>query len=214
VIANGYDEERFREVETAASKRPAGEAPTVLVHSGLLYPSERDPRAFFGAVAALRRDGTISASTLQIVLRATGFDEEYRPMLRAQGIEDVIRIEPAVDYRSALAEMLSADGLLLFQASNCNHQIPAKLYEYLRARRPIFAMTDSTGDTARVLAAAEIDTVVPLDSQDQIAGGLRRFLDAVRGGSAPMAGPEAIRQLSRRARAGELAALLHTVARI
>ena len=38
--------------------------------------------------------------------------------------------------------MLRADGLLILQAANCNEQIPAKLYKYLRARRPIVALTD------------------------------------------------------------------------
>ncbi len=213
VIPNGYDEERFLEVEQGASDRPARGSPTVLVHSGLLYPSERDPRAFFAAVAALRREGAISAATLQIVLRASGFDDEYRPMLEGQGIGDIIRLEPAVGYRAALAEMLAADGLLLFQASNCNHQVPAKIYEYLRARRPIFAMTDAAGDSARVLTGAGVDTVVPLDSQHQIAEGLRRFLDALRRGTAPLASPEEIRRHSRRSRAGELAALLDSLAR-
>ena len=213
VISNGYDEEKFVQAEQGISAPSAGHSPSILVHSGLLYPSERDPRAFFGAIGALRREGKITPATLQVVLRASGFDEEYRPMLREQGIEDVVRFEPAVGYREALAEMLTADGLLLFQASNCNHQIPAKIYEYLRARRPIFAMTDPVGDTAHVLAAAGIDTVVPLDSQPRIAEGLLRFLQAIRQGDAPLPGREEILRHSRRARAGELAALLDAVVR-
>jgi glycosyltransferase involved in cell wall biosynthesis len=213
VIPNGYDEESFRDVEREEALRPAAESPLLLVHSGILYPSERDPRAFFAAIAALRREGAISPSTLQIVLRATGFDEEYRPMLREQGIDDVIRLEPAVGYRAALAEMLAADGLLLFQSASCNHQIPAKIYEYLRARRPIFAMTDPGGDTARVLAEAGVDTMAPLDAQPRIAAGLLRFLDAIRRRTAPLPGPDEIRRHSRRARAAELAALLDAAVR-
>ena len=65
-------------------------------------------------------------------------------------------MEPGVSFRNAVAEMLSADGLLIFQASNCNHQIPAKVYEYFRAKRPIFAMTDPKGDTASLLKSMGI----------------------------------------------------------
>jgi len=211
IIPNGYDEESFRDVERDLPRRPDGGAPVVLVHSGLLYPSERDPRAFFAAIGALRRKGTISPSTLRVVLRASGFDDDFRPLLRQEGIEDIIRFEPAVGYRAALTEMLTADGLLLFQASNCNHQIPAKVYEYLRARRPIFAMTDQKGDTARVLTEAGIDTVVPLDAPDRIAEGLARFLENIRRGAAPLAEPEEIRRHSRRSRTEDLAALLDSV---
>ncbi|MGH7681978.1 MAG: glycosyltransferase, partial [Candidatus Eiseniibacteriota bacterium] len=213
VIPNGFEEGSFRDAEASASRPHPEGGPTVLVHSGLLYPSERDPRGFFAALGSLRRDGKISSSTIQVILRATGFDEDYRPMLRAEGIEDIVRLEPSIGYREALGEMLDADGLLLFQASNCNHQIPAKVYEYLRARRPIFAMTDPVGDTARVLVEAKIDTVVPLDSKAAIADGLVRFLEAVRRGSAPLASSEEIERHSRRARARELATLLDAVAK-
>ena len=211
VIPNGYDEGPFHDAEGAAGRTRAEGAPTVLVHSGLLYPNERDPRAFFDALASLRRQGAVSSSTLQVVLRATGFDDPYRPMLRERGIEDLVRLEPPLGYRAALAEMLAADGLLLFQAANCNHQIPAKVYEYLRARRPIFAMTDSGGDTARVLREAGVDSIVPLDSAEKIAQGLSTFLDALRRKAAAVPGPEVVDRYSRRARARELAALLDSI---
>ena len=42
-------------------------------------------------------------------------------------------------------------GLLLLQASNCNDQVPAKAYEYLRCHRPVLALTDPAGDTAELL---------------------------------------------------------------
>jgi glycosyltransferase involved in cell wall biosynthesis len=212
VIPNGYDEERFLDAERERPARAPG-SPRVLVHSGILYPSERDPRAFFSALGTLRRDGRISAATLQVVLRATSFDDHYRPMLREAGIDDIVRLEPAVGYRAALAEMLDADGLLLFQASNCNHQIPAKVYEYFRARRPIFAMTDPAGDTAGMLAAAGVDTVAPIDSAPRIAEGLARLLDAIPLGTAPLPSPDEVRRHSRRSQAGDLAAVFDSLAR-
>jgi hypothetical protein len=212
VIPNGYDEGPFHDVESAGIPERAAGAPLVLVHSGLLYPSERDPRPFFDALGALRRRGTVTPATLRVVLRASGFDDAYRPMLKDRGIEEIVRLEPPLGYRAALAELLAADGLLLFQAANCNHQIPAKLYEYLRAKRPIFAMTDAQGDTARVLFDAGVANVVPLDSEPAIVEALPRFLEAARRGTAPVPGSEVVDRYSRRARARELAALLESVA--
>ena len=216
IIPNGYDEEKVQEVEriagTAGLRAPEG-APILLVHSGLLYPSERDPRPFFAAIAALKSRGEISASTLRVVLRATGYDDLYVKLLRESGIDDIVRLEPHVGYTAALSEMLAADGLILFQAANCNHQIPAKLYEYLRVRRPVFAMTDAAGDTAAVLAESGVDTVVPLDVSARIEDGLRGFLRSVRERTAPVPTLAAVARYSRRARAKELAALLEDVAR-
>ncbi len=116
-----------------------------------MYRSERDPTALFDALASLKRDGRVAASTLRIVLRASGNEAEYAAMLRDRGIEDLVQLAPGLEYLAALREMLGVDGLLLMQAANCNAQVPAKLYEYVRAGRPILALTDPAGDTARTL---------------------------------------------------------------
>ncbi|MHB8847456.1 MAG: glycosyltransferase, partial [Burkholderiales bacterium] len=81
-----------------------------------------------------------------------------------------------------LTEMLTTDGLLILQASNCNHQIPAKLYEYMRAGRPILALTDPVGDTAKLLQEAGIHTIAPLDDVEAIQEKLLDFLTAVQQG--------------------------------
>ena len=214
VIENGYDEAAFAAAEAlpgdgAAQARRNG--PLVLVHSGTVYASERDPRPFFAALADLKARGRVGPQTLKVVLRATGCDEYLRGLLRPLGIIDMVMLAPPVGYRAALAEMLAADGLLVLQAANCNDQVPAKLYEYLRARRPILAFTDTAGDTARTLADAGIDTIAPLDSEARIAEQLIRFLALVRDGRAPVADAPRIAAASRRSRTVELARQLEAV---
>jgi hypothetical protein len=108
--------------------------------------------------------------------------------------------------------MIASDGLVVLQAANCNNQVPAKLYEYLRARRPILALTDPAGDTAAVLRNAGIDTIARLDSQEEIAQLLVRFLELVRQQRAPLAGESTIAAGSRRSRTIELARVLDAVA--
>ena len=211
LIANGYDEDSFVEAEKSAPKPRASGSPAVLVHSGLLYPSERDPRVFFAALAEMMREGVASPANTNVILRASGYDEYYEQIIREHGLQGIVRLEPAIPYRAALGEMLSADGLLIFQASNCNHQVPAKLYEYLRARRPILALTDPTGDTAAVLRDAGLQTIAPLDSKDRIKAALTEFLQAIRERRSVTASAAAIMRYSRRSQASELAALLDSL---
>jgi glycosyltransferase involved in cell wall biosynthesis len=212
VLPNGYDEAPFAEAERDLAPRPAG-GPVTLVHSGILYPSERDPRQFFDALAEMKRTHAVDAKTLRIVLRASGHEDTHRAEISKRGIGDLVALEPQIPYREALKEMLLADGLLLFQASNCNHQVPAKVYEYFRARRPIFAMTDSAGDTAKVLRDAGIDTIVPLDDAAKIARGLAAFLAQARAGTAPLVPPGEVERHSRRGRTAELAGVLAAASR-
>lgn len=209
LIENGFDEDSFRSVGAAAPAR-AGTRFT-LVHSGLVYPSERDPSALFAALAALAQAGDIAGANLRVILRASGHDEVLKPVIARLGLGAIVELAPALPYRAALAEMLSADGLLLLQGANCNAQIPAKLYEYLRAGRPLLALTDPAGDTAAKLRSCGIDTIAPLASAPAIAQALLRFMRLARSGSAPVAPPAVVACHSRAARTAELAILFNSI---
>jgi glycosyltransferase involved in cell wall biosynthesis len=211
-IPNGYDEQHFIEAERLASGRSAEKTRTILLHSGVLYYTpDRDPTAFFAAVAKLRRDRKISSASLRVVLRASGYESDYQALIRQYGIDDIVFLEPAIPYRDALAEMLTVDGLLVFQGYTSNPAIPAKVYEYLRARRPIFALVDSEGDTAQLLKATGVGKIVPLDSEEHIAEGLLDFLQAVRDARAPVLELDAVKYYAREFQTQRLARLLNTI---
>jgi glycosyltransferase involved in cell wall biosynthesis len=179
----------------------------------LLYPTpDRDPKDFFTAIAKLKRENVISVDSLQVVLRSSGYEERYRGQIAQLGIQDIVKLAPSQPYVDALAEMLTADGLLVFQGYTSNPAIPAKLYEYLRARRPIFALVHERGDTAATLRDECVGCIVPLDSPEKIAEGLRQFLTDVRNGVSPVMQLDAVEKHSRDARAAELALLLEKVA--
>jgi len=206
IIENGYDEASFAGLEAQAPQ--VGERPLTLVHSGTVYSSERDPRPLFAALGELLRAGAISGRSLNIVLRASGNDHYLSELVRAEGIQEIVSLQPAIAYRAALKEMQQSDGLLVLQAANCNYQVPAKLYEYLRARRPILALTDPLGDTAAVLRAAGVDSIAPLDSKEAIRRTFVAFLEQLRARRAPVPSEAAVAACSRRARTAQLAAIL------
>jgi glycosyltransferase involved in cell wall biosynthesis len=211
VISNGFDEQMFAGTEEIRPDRNT-RRPLTLLHGGVLYPTpDRDPTALFAAIAKLRSEGRLSTADLKIILRASGHDDRYRKQIQELGIQDMVSLEPAISYRQALAEMLSADGLLLFQGYTSNPAVPAKLYEYLRARRPILAMVDSQGDTAAVLCKAGVGRIVPLESSEQIAVALANFVEGIRAGKEPVATVEEIQRHSREAKSAELAAVLDSV---
>jgi glycosyltransferase involved in cell wall biosynthesis len=212
VIPNGYDEDSFAAAERALQRHTSAPGTKTLLHSGVLYPSERDPKPFLAALGRLKRAGRIRAGTLNIKLRASGHDELIGSLIEQCGVADIVELAPSISYGAALSEMLTVDGLLLLQAANCNHQIPAKLYEYLRAGRPILALTDAAGDTAAVLRSAGIDTLADLADSDDIEAKLPAFIDLVERQSAPRADRTTAARYSRESQAVELAQLLRTVA--
>jgi hypothetical protein len=212
IIPNGYEEETFAEVEVELGLNKRNGAPLHLLHSGVLYPTpDRDPSAFLDALADLKSSGMLNPEQVVVTLRACGFVERYQAMVQARGLNQIVKLAPAIPYRTGLKEMLLADGLLIFQGYTSNPAIPAKLYEYLRARRPIFAMVDAAGDTAATLRSVGTGTIAPLESAEQIRNGLIGFLDQLRNGSAPMGDISAIRVYARETHASLLAELLDEV---
>jgi hypothetical protein len=214
VIPNGYDEEEFSaalsKVPSTASTARAG---FTLVHSGTVYPGDdRSPGPLFRALGALRAEGMLPHG-FRLVLRATGYDAIVAGLAHEAGVTDLVEIAPSLPYGAALQEMVSADALLLLQGSASNPAIPAKLYEYLRARRPILGLTHPDGETHALLQRLNAATLARLDDADSIRGALRGFFAGCTRGDAPLAADADVERFSRRAQTGDLARLLAEVAR-
>jgi len=211
LIPNGYDENDFASLRWPEPRVAATDQPLRLLHTGLVYPEERDPLPFFRALARLKREGKISGKTLNIVFRASGADELFQKMINELNVADIVRLWPHIPYHQALQECVDADGLLIFQAANCDHQIPAKAYEYLRVRKPILAMTTHTGDTAALLNEAGGATIVKLAEEEDIYRNLPDFLSAVRAGTHLLPRLADVQKYTRRSQTRELAKCLTEV---
>jgi hypothetical protein len=208
LIPNGYNEDIFGDIKLKQTNKKSSNDKITIVHSGVIYPSERDPNDFFAALSELKATDEITSSSLNIVLRATGHDDHLRPLLDKYNISDIVELAPSMNYRAALEEMCNAEGLLILQAANCNHQVPAKVYEYFRTGRPILALTDPQGNTAKVVAGSGVDYIAPLDNTLEIKTTLRRFLTDIQQGNAKTASKQAIEGSSREAGTKKLADLL------
>ncbi len=215
VLENGYDEESFASAAVPAGTHDAPSVPAdktsrpmVLLHSGIVYPYERDPTQLFMALGQLKKEGKLGPQDLKIRFRASVHDDLLNQLAQTHGALDFIELCPPIPYRQALSEMLKVDALLVMQASNCNAQIPAKIYEYLRAGKPILALTDPIGDTAGVLREARLDGVVRIDSAQDIALALPAFVYDWRSGNATLPRAEAVRKASRHGRSIAMEAML------
>jgi glycosyltransferase involved in cell wall biosynthesis len=206
VIPNGYDEENFATLVMAPPGARPDNRPLRLLHAGVIYPEERDPRPFFRALARLKRDGHVTAGTVRVDLRDPGSEDYYTAIVQELGIGDLVYLLPALPYRQSLQDCADADALLLFQAASCNHQIPAKVYEYFRLHKPILALTDAQGDTAGLLRDTGGATIVALNDEQALSRSIPRFLQAVRHGTHPLPDPMKIQCYSRHGQARTLAA--------
>jgi glycosyltransferase involved in cell wall biosynthesis len=201
VIRNGCDFEDFAGLEYSGGKRFR------LTHTGSFY-GERDPRPVLAALAR---------SDAEVIARFAG---DFRPRDRAcaaqLGLGERVELHGRVPRRRALELQRDSEALLLLipeAGGRGRGVITAKLFEYLAAGRPIVAAVPPDGEAAAIVREANAGVVVEPDDVGAIAQALSGLVKRFeRGRLEPVRlSPELRSQLSREARAAELAALLQCV---
>ena len=125
LISNGYDAAVFRDFKPA--ENPSGKV--LFCYAGTVY-APADPTKFAAALALLPAE--VKA---RMLIRFIGYVEnpDYRQMLEAE--ISCVRLEGFLPQKKALAELQSADFLLLIWNDVIN--IPGKLFDYLGTGKPI-----------------------------------------------------------------------------
>src|SRR5205823_12990428 len=78
VIENGFNEQSYAGIPTAGPPLVPGRR--TLLHSGIVYPSERDPTQLLAALAMLKRSGR--TGDLLVRFRASAHDDLLRNLAR------------------------------------------------------------------------------------------------------------------------------------
>jgi hypothetical protein len=145
VVLNGYVEEDLpRGLDTTAERSPE----LSIVYTGNIYRGYRDPSALFSAISLLgpQRD------SVRVHFYGPS-DEDVRGLAIKHGVADRVTVHNRVSYRRSLELQMQADILLLLQWNNRADEgnIPAKLFEYLAARRPILFLGFEGGTVAQMI---------------------------------------------------------------
>lgn len=209
VIANGYDEDDFEHLH--ANTAAVAKTRIRLVHGGIIYPKDRDPQPFFQAIRQLREKSEITKENTKIELRGSGLDSSFLEMVSDLGIDDIVHFRPSIAYRESLSDAADADGLLILQGESCDRQIPAKVYEYLRIGKPIFALTTESGETATVLRHAGGASIANISDEKDICRAFSKFLNQIRAGTHACPDQNTVESYSRSRQAILLANCLNTV---
>ncbi|HSQ73294.1 MAG TPA: glycosyltransferase family 4 protein [Rubrivivax sp.] len=209
-IPNGYDEADF------AALPPVRRDDKVfrLVHTGAFY-GPRDPGTLLDALTLYLRAAPAGARPLRLRLVGS-MGSRFADRLRAFEARHpgVVEQRPYVPHHEALAEMLAADALLLVVGVGDGSRgratvvgtLPGKIFEYLRAARPVLLLGDEAGDAAALLRQHGRGWVADETQPAAIAAALRQMMQAAP--EAPSAPAASVAKFERRALAGELAQFL------
>jgi glycosyltransferase involved in cell wall biosynthesis len=154
VLYWGYDEEAF---STYTSKKKDG--PEILLHAGNIY-DHQNPRALW---AMLRRE-IDQGRNLKIVFVGT-VGPGIQQSIQEAGLEDRTEYKGFLPYQKMIEE-LGAASYVLVCASEKRH-VPGKLFEYLRAGKPILAFGDGNKEVQRILEETQAGMIFPLTSSGE-----------------------------------------------
>lgn len=146
-ITNGYDAEDFAGLPGPAPPELADDAAN-LVHTGMIYAG-RDPVPLLDVLSEINLKP--GPRPVRLCLFGTRGNLALDADLRIRGLGDVVRIGGQIPYAQALAAMRRASVLLLLDTPGRRLGVPAKLYEYIGAGRPILALGERGGDLEWVL---------------------------------------------------------------
>jgi hypothetical protein len=212
-ITNGYAEENpsvshSQGTRGTVAKMEGGDSPTLeLCHFGTVY-GNRSPIALFRAIQELLDEGMVQASRLKI--RFVGAwdvnDSDCTQLAKALVERGVLRLVPPVPHQECLQEMARADVLLILQP-DYPLQVPAKIYEYIVAGRPMLVI-GGEGATANLVQRHRLGLCCPNTVQD-----VKRTLMSILSSESVLCAPTPAdtEQFSYRALSGRLAELLDHV---
>jgi hypothetical protein len=133
-IMNGFDPE-FKNPGTKTSEK------FTIVYTGTLYQGKRDPEPLFQATSESINSGKISSSDIEILFYGAVDDWLFNDIKKYK-LENVINVCGPISREESIHEQRKAQVLLLL---TWNHPAEkgvytGKLFDYLAAQRPIFAI--------------------------------------------------------------------------
>jgi hypothetical protein len=177
LIYNWFDAEEIAHCEARRFDGPT------IVHGGSLYGGRRKLDGFVEGLARLR-NGSRSPGTCVQFCQFGDHSNDVRYMSELQsrmGVEQLVKFQPSLPRLDFLSACLGAAVLLLAVGHDSNgisHEgaIPAKLFDYFAAARPILVVGPEGCEAGRLVRRLNRGMAVANDRPDDIANAIRRLM--------------------------------------
>lgn len=174
-ITNGFHLPEFAAMEP----RPAA-GRFIIVFTGMFYGS-RSPEYFFSALAEACRRNRELKDKLRVVFAGT-LSNSHRNLLNEEPLKSLVDTVDYVSHDEVIGLLASADALFLYLSKEEEEIYPAKLFEYLAARRFILAAVPPQGITAEVIHRFEAGIVTAPDDIEEMTEALLKMYDDFKAG--------------------------------
>lgn len=161
IITNGYDEEDFHKKDV---KKKSNQF--TLTYTGFVGENV-NLEIFFKACKKLANKHPVEIKKWKINFIGRS-DKQVRKFICKYKLEQIIKSVGYILHQESICNISNADVLLIF--SRGRNILPAKIFEYLRAKRPILAFSEEDDELSSLIKNLNAGVVVSSKESNQIAG--------------------------------------------
>lgn len=208
-IPNGYDEEDFSGL---INKRDGGEK-FVITHTGSLYGKRNLTEFLEGLKIAIDENG-VDKEKLEIRLVGNVYKSIAEKYAEKYNLEGKIKALGYMNHRDSIQMLYNSDILLLIigTVKGAENFYSGKIFEYIRADRPILAIAPEKGAAAEVILETNTGTVVDPDNIRGISDAIIKYYRQWENSKIEH-NPnwDRVQKYSRKSQAGELAQIIKSL---
>jgi glycosyltransferase involved in cell wall biosynthesis len=119
-----------------------------IAYLGQLYGAMRDPSPLYDAIKL----SNLTPSDIQVEFYGPSEQDIY-PLAEKFGVSSFVFVKPRVPHSQSLRIQRDSDALLLLQAPDDPRNLPAKVFEYFAAGRPILGVGLDEGVPASLIGS-------------------------------------------------------------
>ena len=162
VITNGFDDEVLITEQKALDKK------FTISYIGLL-PKQSNPKVLFKVLKKLKEGNTSFSKDLKINLIGD-ISDEVKQEVAVNNLSNNVNFVGYVPHEKAIEYQKKAQVLLLLipKVKQSKGILTGKLFEYLKAKRPILAIGPEDGDLSKILKHTNAGIVVDYDNEEKM----------------------------------------------
>ena len=180
VLTNGFDDEFMKSAKVALDEK------FTISYIGML-PKQSNPENLFRVLQLLCSKNKNFKNDLQLNFIGDISDSVKRAVLKNQ-LANNTRFINYVDHSIAIEYQRKSQVLLLLIPNIKKNKgiLTGKLFEYLIAGRPIFAIGPEKGDLAQILEDTDVGVVVDFENEEKQASEILKLYDQYKNGNLEM----------------------------
>jgi len=153
-VTNGFDPADLARVRD--ERGPAAGRPFRLVYTGSVY-ERYDLSPFLDVLGDLAREGSAAPEALRVEFVGNFPPEEAA----RRGLSAIVECRPYVPHAGVFEALARADALLMIEAPGywAEFSYAAKVFDYLLPGKPVLALVEPGGNSARLLEAAGLGRI-------------------------------------------------------